>query len=183
MKNPDKNPWTILSHEIIYKNPWIAVTEYKVLNPNGGEGIYGKVHYKNLAIGIVAMDDKNNIFLVGQYRFPLDQYSWEIPEGGGPLEIDPLESAQRELLEETGLKARQWEKIQEMYLSNSVSDEKCLVYLATGLTPHQPQPEETEDLKIKRIPFDDAYDLMLKGELTDAITVVALMKIKLMKGE
>lgn len=182
MKNPDKNPWTVVDQQAIYDNPWITLTEYRVLNPNGGKGIYGKVHFKNLAIGIVALDDKNNIFLVGQYRFPLDQYSWEIPEGGGPLGIDPLESARRELLEETGLRAGHWEKILEMYLSNSVSDEKCLVFLATGLSQHKPRPEETEDLKVKKLPFDEAYELVLKGELTDAITVAAIMKIKLMRS-
>ncbi|MGH2643486.1 MAG: NUDIX domain-containing protein, partial [Chitinophagaceae bacterium] len=123
MADKDKSPWTILSQEIRYDNSWISLTEYDVLNPKGGKGIYGKVHFKNFAIGIVALDNENNIYLVGQYRFPLNQYSWEIPEGGGPLGIDPLESAKRELLEETGLKANSWEKFLEMHLSNSVSDE------------------------------------------------------------
>lgn len=177
-----ESPWNILDSEIKYENPWIELTEYRVLNPNGGKGIYGVVHFKNLAIGIVAMDEDDNIYLVGQYRFPLERYSWEIPEGGGPLDIDPLESAKRELLEETGLKADQWEEILEMYLSNSVSDEKCIVYLATGLSQHTPQPEETEALRIKKIPLTDAYDLVLKGEIGDAITVAALFKMKL-KGQ
>lgn len=179
MKAAEKNPWTILSDEVKYDNPWINVTEYRVINPGGGQGIYGKVHFKNLAIGIVPLDDENNIYLVGQYRFPLNQYSWEIPEGGGPLGIDPLESAKRELLEETGLKASSWKKIMELYLSNSVSDEKGIIYLATGLTAHQAMPEETEDLQIKKISFDDAYNLMENGEITDSLTMAALMKIKL----
>src|ERR1041384_5055763 len=103
-----QNPWQILSSKEVYDNKWIAVTEYDVINPNGGKGIYGKVHFKNLAIGILPLDDQLNTWLVGQYRFTIDQYSWEMPEGGGEMDTDPLESAKRELLEETGLKAKKW---------------------------------------------------------------------------
>lgn len=179
MQTTEKNPWKILSEEIKYDNPWIHVTEYKVINPGGGQGIYGKVHFKNLAIGIVPMDEENNIYLVGQYRFPIDQYSWEIPEGGGSHDIDPLLSAQRELLEETGLKADHWEKILELHLSNSVSNEKGIIYLAKGLTAHQPMPEETEDLKVKKIPFEEAYELVHKGLITDSLTITALLQMKI----
>lgn len=178
MKEEKKNPWTILREDIKYNNPWIQVTEYDVLNPKGGKGIYGKVHFKNLAIGIVALDDEKNICLVGQYRFPLNQYSWEIPEGGGPLGIDPLESAKRELLEETGLKASSWEKLLEMHLSNSVSDELGILYLATELTQHQAMPEETEELVVKKLPFQQAFEMLERGEITDSLTVVALLKMK-----
>lgn len=181
MKNGKKenNPWTILNGEIIYDNPWISVTEYQVLNPHGGKGIYGKVHFKNLAIGIVPLDEDGNIYLVGQYRFPLEQYSWEIPEGGGPLGADPLASAQRELLEETGLKASSWERILEMHLSNSVSDEFGIVFLATGLSQHTPIPEETEELRIKRVSLETAYDMVNNGIITDSMSVAALLKMKL----
>lgn len=179
MQATEKNPWTILDEEVKYDNPWISVTEYQVLNPHGGKGIYGKVHFKNLAIGIVALDDQKNIFLVGQYRFPLEQYSWEIPEGGGPHGIDPLASAKRELLEETGLKATSWEKLMEMHLSNSVSDELGIIYLATGLSQHEAIPEETEDLRIRKVPFDEAYDMLNQGMITDSMSVAALLKMKL----
>jgi ADP-ribose pyrophosphatase len=178
--NENHNPWTILSGKEIYDNNWINVKEYRVINPSGGKGIYGKIHFKNIAIGIVALDPETNIYLVGQYRFPINRYSWEIPEGGGPLGTDPLESAKRELLEEAGLKAKQWKKILEMYLSNSVSDEYSIIYLATGLSEHTAKPEETEDLVLKKMPFAKAYEMIQTGEITDALSVVAIQKIKLM---
>src|ERR1700755_354669 len=121
--NESHNPWTILAERTIYDNKWIGLTEYDVLNPNGGKGIYGKVRFKNLAIGVLPLDEELNTWLVGQYRFPLNAYSWEIPEGGGDPAVAPVESAQRELLEETGLVAKEWSPIMEMNLSNYVSDE------------------------------------------------------------
>ncbi|RYD89215.1 MAG: NUDIX hydrolase, partial [Sphingobacteriales bacterium] len=142
MQHPTQNPWKIVSEQAIYDNPWINVTEYQVINPSGNPGIYGKVHYKNIAIGILPLDDEMNTYLVGQYRFTLNQYSWEIPEGGGPLGIDPLESAKRELLEETGLKASEWKEIQRMHLSNSVTDELCILYVAKGLQQFEAEPED-----------------------------------------
>lgn len=181
--NLSANPWTILEASLKYDNPWISLTEYQVLNPGGGRGIYGKVHFKNLAIGIVALDETGSIYLVGQYRFPLDRYSWEIPEGGGPLEVPPLDSAKRELLEETGLRAASWEVILEIDLSNSVSDERGIIYLARGLTQHGARPEETEDLQIRKVPFETAYQMLSRGELTDSMTVAAIQKIKLMMLE
>ena len=132
----NKNTWTILEAQDVYDNPWIHVTEYKVLNPYGGNGIYGKVHFKNRAIGVVPLDEALNTYLVGQYRFPINQYSWEIPEGGCPHEEDSLQAAQRELLEETGLKAAHWQKIADIHLSNSVSDEAGSLYIATGYSQY-----------------------------------------------
>ena len=128
-----KNPWTILGEKTIYDNKWINVTEYDVLNPSGGKGIYGTVRFKNLAIGILPLDEEGYTWLVGQYRFPLNAYSWEIPEGGGDPEVAPVASAQRELIEETGLVAKDWTMIQEMHLSNSVTDEQAFIFLARGL--------------------------------------------------
>jgi hypothetical protein len=107
----ETNPWQVLAARQMYDNNWIQVTEYDVINPNGGKGIYGKVHFKNIAIGVVVLDEQMNTYLVGQFRFPLGEYSWEIPEGGGSLNIDPLDSAKRELLEETGLVANNWQLI------------------------------------------------------------------------
>ncbi|RYF99145.1 MAG: NUDIX hydrolase, partial [Chitinophagaceae bacterium] len=119
----ERNPWQVLSEQEVYDNRWINVTAYDVINPGGGKGIYGKVHFKNLAIGIIVLDEEMNTYLVGQYRFATNMYSWEIPEGGGPLDADPLDSAKRELLEETGLVAHQWTVLLKMHLSNSVTDE------------------------------------------------------------
>lgn len=180
MANPTLNPWTITSKHEKYDNPWINVTEYKVLNPAGNHGIYGMVRFKNLAIGVLPLDADMNTYLVGQYRFPLEQYSWEMPEGGGPIGIDPLNSAKRELLEETGLKATEWTEIQRMHLSNSVSDELAIIYLARDLKQFEAEPEETEQLIIKKVPFDEVYQMVCRGEITDSMTVAAVLKVKLL---
>ena len=180
MADPNINPWQTLSEKKIYKNPWISVTEYQVINPGGGQGIYGKVHYKNLAIGILVLDNEYNTWLVGQHRYPLNQFSWEIPEGGGPLEEDPLRSAQRELLEETGISASSWVEIQRMHLSNSVSDELAIIYLARDLSFGESDPEETEQLTIKKIQFDEAYNMVMSGEITDSMSVAAILKVKVL---
>src|SRR5947208_16520552 len=118
----ESNPWKSLSDKVQYENSWIRVTEHQVVNPAGRQGIYGVVHFKHLALGIVPWED-GHIWLVGQFRFPLGRYSWEIPEGGGLLDVEPLESAKRELKEETGMTADHWEMIVRMDLSNAVSDE------------------------------------------------------------
>ena len=177
----DTNPWTVLSEKQVYDNKWIRLTEYDVINPGGGKGIYGKVHFKNLAIGIVPIDEEWHTWLVGQYRFTLDRYSWEIPEGGGPLEIDPLESARRELLEETGLEATEWTPIMNMHLSNSVTDEYAIIYLARGLKQGVATPEETEQLQVKRIPFEEAWQMVENGSITDAMSVAAIQKVNWMQ--
>lgn len=177
----ENNPWTIISEKKIYENKWIGLTEYAVINPSGGEGIYGKVHFKNVAVGIAALDDFEQLCLVGQFRFTLNQYSWEIPEGGAPVGTDPLESAQRELKEETGISATHWKHILTMHLSNSVSDELALVYLATGLKEGEAEPEDTEELHTRRVPLEEAWQMVENGMLTDSMTVAAITKIKLMK--
>lgn len=178
------NPWKILDYTVKYANRWIGVTEYNVINPSGGNGIYGKVHFKNIAIGIFPLDEAYNTYLVGQYRFTIDKYSWEIPEGGCPVDEEPLQTAKRELLEETGLGAGNWERIMQMHLSNSVTDEYCEVFLATGIhVVSEAEPEETEQLQVKKIPFDEAYKMVMDNEITDAITVAAVLKIKLMIQE
>lgn len=180
MYHPGNNPWTITSQKNIYTNPWVELTEYQVINPAGNPGIYGKVHFKNLAIGVLPLDEELNTYLVGQYRFPLNAYSWEMPEGGGPLGIDPLESAKRELVEETGLVASEWTEIQRLHLSNSVSDELSILYLARGLRQFEAEPEETEQLVVKKIPFEEMYQMVCRGEITDAMTVAAVLKVKLL---
>lgn len=174
------NPWIIEGEKHIYSNPWISLTEYDVINPAGGKGIYGKVHFKNKAIGILPLDNELNTYLVGQYRFALEQYSWEIPEGGGPLVVDTLESAKRELKEETGLVAVEWSLIAELHLSNSVSDEYCAIFLARDLKQEEAVPEETEQLIVKKVPFREAYQMVLDGIITDGVAVAAIMKVQLM---
>jgi ADP-ribose pyrophosphatase len=183
MQHPEENPWHINSEKDIYDNPWINLTEYQVINPAGNPGIYGKVHFKNMAIGVVALDDEMNTYLVGQYRFTLNQYCWEIPEGGCPLGTDPLESAKRELLEETGLKASRWTELQQIHLSNSVCDEFGFIYLAQGLQQFEPEPEDTEQLITKKVPFAEAYRMVCDNEITDSISIAAILKIRLMQLE
>jgi len=180
MHHSEDNPWQITSEKKVYDNPWINLTEYQVINPSGNPGIYGKVHFKNFAIGIIPLDEHMNTWLVGQYRFALGAYSWEIPEGGGLLGIDPLDSAKRELLEETGLKADSWTELQRMHLSNSVTDELCIIYLAQGLQQFEAEPEDTEQLIIKKLPFKEVYDMVCKGEITDSVTIAAVLILRLM---
>ncbi len=174
--DPNHNPWQTLSSEPRYANPWIAVREDQVLNPRGGRGIYGVVSMKNKALGIVPVDAEGNTWLVGQYRYPLNEYSWEIPMGGGPVELDVLESARRELREETGLLAARWTRIARLHTSNSVTDEEGFVFLAQELTQTAWEPEETEDLRLWKLPLTQAVDMVMRDEITDAISVVGLLK-------
>ena len=179
MNNP-RNPWTVLDQHQVYENPWIRLTEFQVINPSGGKGIYGKIHYKHIAVGVIPLDANWNTWLVGQYRFPLDQYSWEIPEGGGRMDEDALDEAKRELMEETGLVAKDWTKILTMHLSNSVSDEQAVIYLARDLEQQIPEPEETEELLIKKIAFDEVVGMMESGQITDSMSVAAIQQVRLM---
>lgn len=177
------NPWMVTTEKMVYENPWIRLTEFDVINPGGGKGIYGAVHFKNLAVGVIVLDEHRNTYLVGQYRFPTNTYSWEIPEGGAPEGTDPLENVQRELKEETGLHAAHWQPLLQMHLSNSVSDELAIIFLATGLTQQDAEPEETEKLVIKKIPFDEAYRMMEEGIITDSMSVAAILKVKILFAE
>jgi 8-oxo-dGTP pyrophosphatase MutT (NUDIX family) len=175
----ENNPWKTLNQETAYENAWIRVEHHEVLNPAGNPGIYGKVHFKNTAISIVALDSEGFTYLVGQYRYTLNAYSWEVPEGGCSIESGEatLAAAKRELLEETGLVATEWTELGEVYLSNSVSDEKAVMYLAQNLSQHQACPEETEQLKIRRLPLKEAIEMAQNGQITDALSVLTLLKI------
>ncbi len=176
----EQNPWKITGEKNVYDNNWINVTHYDVINPSGGKGIYGKVHFKNHAIAIVPIDTEGNVYLVGQYRFTVDEYSWELPEGGCPVNTDPLDTAKRELLEETGLIAQEWTEIMQMHLSNSVCDELAYVYLARQLQQGMAEPEETEQLQVKKLPFEEVYKMVMDGSIKDALTIAAVLKVKLL---
>ena len=175
----ENNPWKTISQETAYENAWIRVEHHQVLNPAGNPGIYGKVHFKNTAISIVPVDSDGFTYLVGQFRYTLNAYSWEVPEGGCSIESGEsiVEAAKRELLEEIGLVATEWKELGEVYLSNSVSDEKAVIYLAQNLSQHQACPEETEILKIRKLPLKDAIEMAKNGEITDALSVLSLLKI------
>ncbi len=174
--NDTENPWKQLSRRRIYENPWIEVYEDRVINPRGGEGIYGKVSFKNIAIGIIPVDEDFNTWIVGQYRYTLDEYSWEIPMGGGHKKTEALISAQRELKEETGLMAKKWTNIMRIHTSNSVTDEEGFVFVAQDLTEGETEFDETEDLIIKKIKLAEAIRMVMEGEITDAISVAGLLK-------
>ena len=172
--------WKKLDTRVVYDNPWITVREDRVINPGGGENQYGHVHFKNLAVGIVPLDDDGDTWLVGQDRYTLNQYSWEIPMGGAPQDEDTLEAAQRELKEETGLTALRWSEIMRLHTSNSITDEVGRVFVAQGLSEGEAAPEETENITVRRLPFADALEMVNTGEITDAISCAALMRVRLL---
>jgi len=171
-------PWKAGEPRRVYDNPWIAVTEQTALAPTGKPALYGLVGFKNRALAILPVHDDGTVTLVGQHRFPFSDYSWEIPEGGGPLDEPPLAGARRELLEETGLVAEHWTEILRMQLSNSVTDELAIGYLATGLTQAQaePQGDGTEDIARVRAPFREILDAAMAGHIQDALTVAMLLR-------
>jgi 8-oxo-dGTP pyrophosphatase MutT (NUDIX family) len=174
----EKSPWTTLSGENKYDNRWINVTEYQVINPGGGRGIYGKVHFKNKAIGVIPVDSEGNTWLVGQFRYTLNEFHWEIPEGGGPLTEPPLEAAKRELKEETGLTAKKWSQIARLHTSNSVTDEEGFVFLAEDLEHGENELEETEaDLKVMKLPLKKAIEMVKQGTITDSMSMIGLLML------
>jgi 8-oxo-dGTP pyrophosphatase MutT (NUDIX family) len=177
----DKNPlnsWQTLSSELVYESAWIAVNKHQAINPAGNPAVYSVVNFKNLAIGILPLSADGHTWLVGQWRYPLNAYSWEIPEGGGPLGEAPIDTAIRELKEETGIVAQHFEEIMQLHLSNSATNEHAFVFLATDLTFEEAEPEESEDLKVKKVHINDAFDMVMNGEITDAISMAAIFKVK-----
>jgi len=179
----EKNPWETVSGKLVYDNPWINLTEYQVITPAGTPGIYGKVHFKNIAIGVIVIDENGDTYLVGQYRFPLNEYSWEIPEGGCPEGTDYLVAAKRELKEETGFEAKTWTEILRMHVSNSVSDEFAVVYVAQDLKAGEAEPEDTEKLAVEKMPFAQALQWVMEGKITDSISVAAILKWNAMQSK
>jgi 8-oxo-dGTP pyrophosphatase MutT (NUDIX family) len=176
------NPWRTTGSRVVYDNAWIRVSEDNVVQPDGSDGIYGVVHFKNKAIGILPIDADGCTYLVGQHRYPLDQYSWEIPEGGCPEGEEPIDTARRELLEETGLEARTCQQMGFYHLSNSVSDEEAIYFLATDLVQREAHPEGCEKLEVLRVPFDEAVRMAMDGEITDALSVVAILRYAMKKS-
>ena len=178
-----RNPWRTLTIREVYDNPWIRVTAEDVIKPSGDPGIYGKVSFKNVACGIIPLADNGDTWLVGQHRYTLDRYSWEIPMGGVPVAEDGLAGAQRELKEETGLTAATWERILDSHISNSITDEVGVVYLAEDLSEGEPEFGDTEELEIRRLPFRDALHMAMTGEMTDVLSLAGLFKLAMLRPE
>ncbi|QJW89931.1 NUDIX hydrolase [Spirosoma taeanense] len=180
--NVTENPWQTLNSSVRYENNWLSIRHEEVVTPAGTPGIYGVVSFKNKAVGVIPIDADGYTYLVGQYRYPLNEYSWEIPEGGSPLSTDPLESAKRELREETGLEAHRWTKIARIHTSNSATDEEGFLYIAEDLVQGDHEPEETEDLRIWRLPLAEAIDMVMSSRITDALSVSGLLMVARLRG-
>ena len=177
MTDEGRNPWVRRSRDTVYRNDWIEVWHDDVTRPDGGPGIYGVVHFRSHAVGVVALDDDDRVLLVGQYRYTLDRYSWEIPEGGSPRDEDPLAGARRELAEETGYAAAHWRELIRFTLSNSVTDEEGVMYLATDLTPGEASPDATEELEVRWVPLEQALVMVETGVIHDVMSQVALLAV------
>lgn len=175
-----RGPITIHGARPLYGNSWIRLTDYDCSVSSGRRFAYTVVSFEKLAAGVVPLHDDGTVTLVGQHRFPLDAYSWEIPEGGIEDDEEVLPGIQRELAEEAGLAAANWQQILHLHLSNSVTDEQAVVFMATGLSDVPASPDDTEDLALKRIPLIEALDMCSDGRITDAITVAGLLQVHLM---
>ncbi|GJL93083.1 NUDIX domain-containing protein [Hyphococcus sp.] len=185
--NKERNvgPWRVARERAAFENPWIKIVDHAVVHPDGTSGEYGVVQFKNLAIGVLPFDETGMVTLVGQHRFPHDTYSWELPEGGGALGVEPLESAKRELAEETGINAQNWAPLSAFDVSNSVTDERAVCFFAWGLSNGAAAPEPSEALTLKQVSFKALLDMVMSGEITDSLTIVMVLTAlaKALRGE
>jgi 8-oxo-dGTP pyrophosphatase MutT (NUDIX family) len=172
-------PWLRRSRRTAYENPWITIWHDEVARPDGSPGIYGLVHFANLAVGVVVLDEDDRVLLVGQHRYALGELSWEIPEGGVPAGVTPIDGMRRELREETGVEASEWRELVRLHLSNSVTDEVGVLYLARGLSHGTSQPEPTERIEVRWVPFDEALAMTADGRITDAMSLIGLQRVAL----
>ena len=179
MKDPHSSPWKVLKRKVEYRNAWIRLEHHDVITPGKTKGIYGSIYFTNYAIGIIPIDERGNTWLVGQYRYPLSAYSWEIPMGGGPISQPILDSAKRELKEETGLEAHKWTQVMEIHTSNCITDEQGFVFVAQSLKEGPPSFEDTEDIQIRKLPFIEAFQMVMEGQITDSISIAGLLITKL----
>ncbi|WP_221796989.1 NUDIX domain-containing protein [Oceanobacter mangrovi] len=175
-----RGPWQITEQSVRYENPWIRVDHHEVIAPTGKPGIYGTVHFKGTAVAILPLADNGDTWLVGQYRFPLQVYSWELPMGGCPRDEAPLDAAKRELREETGLLAEHYQSLGFFHVSNCITDEEARAFLATGLSEGETEFDDTEELEIRRLPFEEALAMTLDGRITDLVSVAAIQRARLL---
>jgi 8-oxo-dGTP pyrophosphatase MutT (NUDIX family) len=180
MNSNQGNPWQRVSRRVAYANPWIEILHDEVIRPDGAPGIYGVVHFRHLAIGVVPLDtEQDRVLLVGQFRYTMNRYSWEIPEGGGDFDEFPEAAARRELAEETGYVGGEWRELLRAELSNSVSDEITILFAATGLDSGPASPEGTEQLQLRWVAFDEVMAMIANGEIADAMTILAMQQLAL----
>jgi 8-oxo-dGTP pyrophosphatase MutT (NUDIX family) len=177
----NSNPWRRQKRAVAYENNWITVYHDEVRRPDNRPGVYGVVHYRNRSVGVVAIDSQDRVLLVGQFRYTLDRYSWEIPAGGCPGGEDTFETARRELQEETGYKAKSMRLLVRAHMSNCITDEEGYCYLAKELTPGPPVPEGTEDLQVRWEDFANVLQRIAAGEITDALTIIALQQTAILR--
>lgn len=179
MSDSQKNPWTTLSTRIVYQNPWMRLREDKVICPDGTPGTYGVMYTGSTAMAVVALTEEREIYLVGQYRYTIDRYSWEVIEGGAHEGEDLLDAAKRELLEEAGLSAERWEELGgEIHLSNSITAEVGKIYVAQGLSLGTSKPDSTEVLKVRKVPLAEAVRMCISGEITDSLSIIAILLLE-----
>jgi 8-oxo-dGTP pyrophosphatase MutT (NUDIX family) len=177
-----ENPWKKVSSREVYDNPWVNIRHEEVIKPNGEPGIYGVAHFKTNAAAVLPLDEDNNTWLVGQYRYTLEEYSWEIPMGGGALDGDSLDAAKRELKEETGIVAQKWTSLGKLHTSNSVTDEFGFMFLAEDLSWTESEPDDTEILMLKKVSLREAVRMVMDSEITDSLSVAAILKVARIKG-
>jgi 8-oxo-dGTP pyrophosphatase MutT (NUDIX family) len=173
------NPWLRTARRTVYRNAWLTLWEDEVVRPDGAPGIYGVVHFVHRAVGVVPLDERGRLLMVGQWRYPLDRWSWEIPEGGARPDEEGLSAVRRELAEETGYSAGEWRELLQAHLSNSVTDELATVWLATGLVKGTAAPEGTERIETRWIPFDEVLEMCLDGRISDALTILGVQRLAL----
>lgn len=170
--------WRTLHSRTVHTSPWLDMLENAVITPGGNESRYSHVHFKNFGIAILPIAENGDTWIVGQYRYPIGQYTWEIPEGGGPVEKDPLASAKRELKEEAGIKAERWDLIQKAFMSDSATNEYAYSYMARDLDIGEPEPEEDEELELRRIPFEELFQMVLDGRVQDSLTIMTVLRAR-----
>lgn len=174
------NPWQTINCKTQYENPWITVTHRDVINPSGNEGIYGVVEFKKITVGVLPLDEELNVWLVRQFRYSIDQYSWEIPEGGADEGESLLNAAKRELLEEVGLTAKKWRPLLDIHPSNAITNEFAKIYLAENLEYTAPNLDDTEDIIAEKFPISQVVQMIMDGEITDSITIATVLKAKIL---
>ncbi|HJW09170.1 MAG TPA: NUDIX hydrolase [Holophagaceae bacterium] len=173
------NPYKVRERRMIYDSPWIRLREDRFDHRRGTPGRYAVCGFRRTACGVLALDGQDRVVLVGQWRYPLEQYSWELPEGGGEADESPFEAIRRELGEEAGLQAQVWEPLLYFNPSNATTDEETFLFLATGLSVAEGhEPDEHEELMLHHEPFQDCVQRVFSGEIRDGLTVAALLALQ-----